>query len=313
MLTSTPAYAPFALETDAAALGFVQTVLRGDGAGTPAVTVVARHRAERTSTRATIFLHGAAGSWTTWTPLLAAADEAGITIVNPVLVDLPGWGDATPAPGTADLTLERVCDLVQNIALDLGYTEWDLVGHSLGGFIALHMASIWPESVRSVALVSGTTWSVIDAVARPWHGLRVIPGFVLLRFFMRLLVPVQPVALAAVRGFNAVGLLRPASFPLFRHLSGVDSTVIDALATELRPRSFVTAGDVTRGYDADTQWARIECEVHATKGDRDVFVTDGDLERLARVVRRTTTTVIPDCGHFGNIERPEATLAALDY
>jgi len=317
MLTTTTAgYAPYPLETDAAALGLVETTVRlRDTPGTPGTpaVVVARHRPQRTSTRATIFLHGAAGSWTTWTPMLAAAEDAGVTIVNPVLLDLPGWGDATPEPGSVPLTLEIVCELVKDVALELGYTEWDLVGHSLGGFIALHMASIWPQSVRSVALVSGTTWSVIESVAHPWQGLRVIPGFVLLRFFMRLLAPVQPAALAAVRGLRAVGVLRLASFPLFRHLAGIDDTVIRALATELRPRSFVTAGDVTRGYDADAMWSRIECEVHATKGDRDVFVTDGDLERLTRVVRRVTTTVIADCGHFGNVEQPAATLAALEY
>ena len=313
MLTTTPAYAPFPLETDAASLGLSETVVYLRSAAGPGPRVVARHRPVRTSNRATIFLHGAAGSWTTWTPMLAAAEDAGITIVNPVLFDLPGWGDATPEPGAAPLTLEIVCELVKDMALELGYTEWDIVGHSLGGFIALHMASIWPQSVHSVALVSGTTWSVIDSVAHPWRGLRVIPGFVLLRFFMRLLAPIQPAALAAVRGLRAVGVLRLASFPLFRHLSQVDESVIRALATELRPRSFVTAGDVTRGYDADAQWSRIECQVHATKGDGDVFVTDADLERLERVVRRVTTTVIADCGHFGNVEQPSAVLAALDF
>ena len=310
MSLSTPVYAPYPLETDAATLGLVETTVH---LRSGAAKIVARHRGARTSTRATIFLHGAAGSWTTWTPMLAAADEAGITIVNPVLLDLPGWGDATPEPDASPLTLEVVCELVKDIALELGYTEWDLVGHSLGGFIALHMASIWPQSVHSVGLVSGTTWSVIESVARPWSGLRVIPGFVLLRFFMRLMAPIQPVALAAVAGLRAIGLLRLASFPLFRHLSAVDESVIVALATELRPRSFVTAGDVTRGYDADERWASIECEVHATKGDADVFVTDGDLDRLTRVVRRATTTVIADCGHFGNVEQPEATLVALGY
>ena len=323
MLTTTPAYAPYPLEADAAALGMVETTVslreRPDlpatrsGPAHPAPRIVARHRPQRTSTRATIFLHGAAGSWTTWTPMLAAAEDAGITIVNPVLLDLPGWGDATPEPGSPPLTLDIVSELVKDVALELGYTEWDLVGHSLGGFIALHMASIWPQSVLSVALVSGTTWSVIESVEHPWHGLRVIPGFVLLRFFMRLMAPIQPAALAAVRGLRAVGILRLASSPLFRHLAGIDDTVIRALATELRPRSFVTAGNVTRGYDADAMWSRIECEVHATKGDRDVFVTDRELERLTRVVRRVTTTVIADCGHFGNIEQPAATLAALEY
>jgi pimeloyl-ACP methyl ester carboxylesterase len=306
MYISPPAYAPYPLVTDAASLGFVETALNGG-------TVVARHRPVRTSTRATLFLHGAAGSWTTWTPMLAAAHESGIPIVNPVLFDLPGWGDATPPPGAPPLTLEIVCELVKDLALELGYTEWDIVGHSLGGFIALHMASIWPQSVLSVSLVSGTTWSVIDAVANPWHGMRVIPGFVLLRLVMRLLAPVQPVARALMRALRAVGLLRLTAIPLLRHPTRVDATAIVALGEELRPRSFVTAGDVTLGYDADARWSRIECPVRATKGDRDVFVTEPDLERLERVLPGTVSVVVDDCGHFGNIERPHAVLAALGY
>ena len=306
MSISEPAYAPYPLVTDAASLGFVETSLDGG-------TVVARHRPTRTSTRATLFLHGAAGSWSTWTPMLAAADEAGITIVNPVLFDLPGWGDATPPPGSPPLTLEIVCELARDLALELGYTEWDIVGHSLGGFIALHMASLWPQSVLSVSLVSGTTWSVIDAVAHPWHGMRVIPGFVLLRLVMKVLAPVEPVARALMRGLRAVGLLRLTAVPLLRHTARVDSSVIVALGMELRPRSFVTAGDVTVGYDADGRWALIECPVRATKGDRDVFVTDLDLARLERVLPGTVAVVVDDCGHFGNIERPHAVLAALGW
>jgi pimeloyl-ACP methyl ester carboxylesterase len=301
-------YAPFGLDADAAAAGFVATTVHG-----PIGTAVARHRVARTSTRATIFLHGAAGSWTTWTPLLRAAEERGTTIVNPVILDLPGWGDATPDPDSPALTIDIVSELVRDVALELGYTEWDLVGHSLGGFIALHMAAIWPQSVLSVALVSGTTWSVIESVNHPRRGLRTIPGFVLLLGVMRVLAPVQPVALAIVRGLRAIGVLRIASFPLFRHLSRIDATVVDALAIELRPRSFVTAAEVARGYDADTSWARIECEVRATKGDRDVFVTDADLDRLVRVVRRASAGVVGDCGHFGHIERPGETLDALGY
>jgi pimeloyl-ACP methyl ester carboxylesterase len=301
-------YAPYGLDPDAATAGFVTTTVRG-----PIGTAVARHRPRRTSTRATIFLHGAAGSWTTWTPLLEAAEASGAMIVNPVILDLPGWGDATPDPQSPPLTIDVVSELVRDVALELGYTEWDLVGHSLGGFIALHMAAIWPQSVLSVALVSGTTWSVIEGVNRPRRGLRVIPGFVLLLAVMRVLAPVQPAALALVRGVRSVGLLRLASFPLFRHPMRVAGSVVDALATELRPRSFVTAAEVARDYDADASWARIECEVRATKGDRDVFVTDADLERLARVVRRTATVVIADCGHFGHIERPTEHLEALGY
>jgi pimeloyl-ACP methyl ester carboxylesterase len=299
-------YAPYPLTTDAAALGLVETTVRG-----PIGTAVARHRPERTTTTATILLHGAAGSWTTWTPMLAAADDAGLDIPDPVLLDLPGWGDATPAPGSPALTIEIVSDLVRQVAVELGYDSWHLVGHSLGGFIALHIAAVWPDSTRSVGLVSGTTYSVIGAVSHPRAGMRDIPGFVMLLGFFRLVAPVQGAFLAVVGVARRIGIIRLASKPLFRHLFRIDATVIAALARELRPHSFVTAAEVARGYDADGSWARIECPVRATKGDRDVFVSQRDLDRLEERIGDCVTTVVADCGHFGNVEHPLAVLAAL--
>jgi pimeloyl-ACP methyl ester carboxylesterase len=303
-----PAYAPFALSTDPADFGLTTTTL-----SRPPGRVVARHSPARTGTRATVFLHGAAGSWTTWTPMLSSAREAGIRIIDPVLLDLPGWGDATPEPGDDPLTVDTVCELVTGLLLELGYTEWDLVGHSLGGFIALHLAATEPGSVRSVALVSGTTYAVIESVGDPVHGLRALPGFTLLLFFFRLMAPVQPAALVALRGIRRIGLLRLSSFPLFRHLARIDGSVIEALSIEPRPRSFVTAAEVARGYDADASWGRIDCPVVAMRGDRDVFVADDDYARLGDVVRRLDHGVVADCGHFGNVERPAETLRALGF
>jgi pimeloyl-ACP methyl ester carboxylesterase len=36
----------------------------------------------------------------------------------------------------------------------LGYRRWNLVGHSMGGFLALHIAAAWPEQTTSVAAIS---------------------------------------------------------------------------------------------------------------------------------------------------------------
>jgi pimeloyl-ACP methyl ester carboxylesterase len=50
-----------------------------------------------------------------------------------------------------------------------------------------------------------------------------------------------------------------------------------------------------------------------TKGDRDVFVTQEDLDHLGQLLPSSVRTVIPDCGHFGAVERPRAVLSALGY
>jgi pimeloyl-ACP methyl ester carboxylesterase len=80
--------------------------------------------------------------------MLLAARGGNIAIPNPVLIDLPGWGDAALTSRGEDAALtsrgedaaiSAVCSLVKESAEALGYTEWDIVGHSMGGFIALHI------------------------------------------------------------------------------------------------------------------------------------------------------------------------------
>lgn len=304
-------YAPLRLETEAAALGLSTSTVRSEFG-----SCVARHPPIRTSTRATIFLHGAAGSWTTWTPLLQTAAAHGIDLGDTVLLDLPGWGDAQLSEYTvqdSERTMLAIGSLVKDTAEHLGYTEWDLVGHSLGGFVALHMATLWPECVLSVGMVSGTTFAVIRSVEHPFTRFGELPGFTMLWRLMQLLAILGPAGRSFVRGVGAIGLLRPVTFPLFRHWMRVPPSQGAALAEDLRPRSFATAARAVRGYDADARWSTIQCPVRATKGDRDVFVTDEDHAHLGRLLPDSIRSVILDCGHFGAVERPAEVLVALGY
>ena len=297
-------YSPVALDSAQGARLAVTTVRFGGS------TTVVRHPLSRGSGRATVLLHGAAGSWTTWTPMLRVAADAGAPLAEPVLFDLPGWGDALLARDTA-ATVDTICDLVSKALDELGYTEWDLVGHSMGGFIALHLAATRPQAVRSVALVSPTAYSVIESVTGTVRGAARIPAFTGLLRAMRVMAPIDAPVRALVRFLGRTGVLRVFAAPLLRHPFGVDRSAIVALGNELRPRAFVAATEVARDYPADATWSGITCPVTAMKGDRDAFVSDYDLERLAAAIPQLRATVIPDCAHFGNIERPAETLEAL--
>ena len=86
----------------------------------------------------------------------------------------------------------------------------------------------------------------------------------------------------------------------------------NAFATPVDTRSNAAGSSTSgKGYPADELWTGIGCPVTALKGDRDVFVRDDDLDRLRAVIPHARTLVIPDCGHFANIERPHAVLAHL--
>jgi pimeloyl-ACP methyl ester carboxylesterase len=305
---SDPDYAPNPLTTDATRFDLTESRVASNFG-----TIVARSHRTGRSRRATLFLHGAAGSWTTWTPLLETAKAESISIANPVLFDLPGWGDAIlSAEGESD-PIDAICSLVKASAEALGYTEWDLVGHSMGGFIALHMAATWPECVLSVAVISATSWSVIDATEHPVRHFWRLPGFVMLWRIMQGLAAIGPAGLRIARALDAVHLLRAAVFPLFRHPGRVPRSVITALAFEVRPRSFAAAVQLARGYDPTTRWATIDCPVRAVRGDSDIFATIDDLERLGRLLPNSHQETIADCGHFANVERPHEVLAAFGY
>lgn len=301
-------YAPWELVFDAEEFGFVETTVASELG-----SCVARHLPTRSSNRATVFLHGASGAWTTWTPLLQSARADGLAIANPVLLDLPGWGDARITDDMGDVTVLAISSLVKDITEELGYTEWDLVGHSLGGFVALHMAAIWPERVMSVGMVSGTTFSVISSVANPVRKFFELPGFTMLWRLMQFLAMLGPAGPAVIRGLGGTGILRVAFAPLFRHGRRIPRSLIRATAHDVRPRAFAAAAAVTRGYDARAAWSRIECPVRAIKGDRDVFVTDADFVALGDVLPDSVRVVIPDCGHFGIVERPAEVLEALGF
>ena len=108
-------------------------------------------------------------------------------------------------------------------------------------------------------------------------------------------------------------LLRATVFPLFRHPGRIPASVISALATEVRPRSFAAAVQLARGYDPTLRWASIDCPVRVVRGDHDIFATAGDLELLGEILPASHRETLADCGHFANVERPREVLAAFGY
>ncbi len=293
------------LELDPRPLGLERIVVP------TALGPVVVHRSRvRASSGATILLHGAAGSWTTWTPLLEAAGVGRMTDL--VIPDLPGWGGSPgPVSGVGGIDAASLADVVAAVSHACGYDRWRLVGHSLGGFVALELAAQRPEATSEVLLVSATTLGARGdqlGWGRAWLA---YPALFALLFGMRLLAVLGPTASALLGIVNRAGLLRPLVSPLFARRRRVDTSVIDALAVEARPAAFVRALQCARRYDAAGRWARIVCPVRAVHGDRDVFTGPDDDSRLRMIIPRFSAATLPATGHFGHIERPALVLAAL--
>lgn len=265
----------------------------------------------RSGPTATILLHGAAGSWTTWTPLITTSDRAGSPLTDLLIPDLPGWGE-TPAPTRAADAggpgIAQVSDAIVEIAVALGYRRWRIVGHSLGGFLALDIAVRAPHQTESVVLVSPTGPSVVDAVRRPIRGGRRLPWFAGMLLAMRILGLLGSVAL--VRAIRAAGMLRLVAGPLFADRARMDASVIDALPDELRPDAFVNAARAAAAYDLDA-FASILSPVRSIRGRADVFASTRDSEFFAATIPDFREIRVTDAGHFAAIETPRAVLQLM--
>jgi pimeloyl-ACP methyl ester carboxylesterase len=97
---------------------------------------------------ALVFLHYWGGSQRTWLPVLTRLhpDQA---FVN---YDQRGWGDSANAPGPYDM--QRLADDAQAVIATLGYPDYVLVGHSMGGKVAQALAARRAAGLAGLVLVA---------------------------------------------------------------------------------------------------------------------------------------------------------------
>ena len=93
-----------------------------------------------------LLIHGITNSSASWEPVLATLGQR-FTVVAP---DLLGHGDSAKPRG--DYSLGANASLLRDLMLALGHERATIVGHSLGGGIAMQMAYQFPERVERLVI-----------------------------------------------------------------------------------------------------------------------------------------------------------------
>ena len=108
-----------------------------------------------------LLIHGIAGSMDNWQEVIEPLAQRH-TVVAP---SLPGHGNS--APGAGDYSLGALAAGLRDLLAALGYHRATLVGHSLGGGIAMQFAYQFPEITERLVLVSsGGLGPEVSAVLR---------------------------------------------------------------------------------------------------------------------------------------------------
>jgi len=110
-----------------------------------------------------LFVHGSPGDWKAWSYYLKTAELAGF--VNRIAIDRPGFGDSGRGAVVTDLRQQAalIAKLIPNGQKAI------VVGHSLGGPLAVWMALDSPDKVCGVISIAGSLSSRYEAPR--WYNL----------------------------------------------------------------------------------------------------------------------------------------------
>jgi pimeloyl-ACP methyl ester carboxylesterase len=243
-----------------------------------------------------VVVHGAGTSSAIWhrvTPRLAGG---GRRVVAP---DVPGYG-GSPAAGPG-FALEEVTDDLAAGLQEAGVeAPYDLVGHSMGGAIAILLAARHPERVQRLVLVAPAGLAalprvvagVLGAVAAPFaHARRAVA------------TPLAGNAL--VRRLALAGVARDGARVPAVHARAVLAS--SAGATRIGPglASAATA-------DLRDALTRVGAPLGLVWGQHDPVIPPRRIEVIRRVRPDVELRVVPDTAHAPMLERPDDFCAALE-
>ncbi|MEJ5345476.1 MAG: alpha/beta hydrolase [Chloroflexus sp.] len=208
-------------------------------------------------------------------------------------IDMPGHGESRI--GRAD-QIERIAVLIADFCHDLGLSTIILVGHSMGGSVAVEMTLRYPHLVQRLALID----AAVDAYR--------MPAYTRIYLLPHLGWPTFRLTQAIGRAFRPLGQRIPHEHgggwirPWLRRASYLATFDPEGLYRILRSL-FATR--------ADERLQQIHVPTLVMTGQFDSLAPPAHARRLARVIPGARYVMIPASLHNPMDERPRAFTRAL--
>jgi pimeloyl-ACP methyl ester carboxylesterase len=184
------------------------------------------------------------------------------------VIDLIGFGRNR---GRRRFVLDESAALLARWMETIGLERAHIVGHSMGGFIAAHLAAEYPEEVDRLVLVDAAVplprKSRLQHLAQLSREMRYTP-------------------------------------PQFLHLLATDALLAG-------PRTVVSAANQILVADLEPELGRISAPVLLIWGEGDPLVPLAIANRLEELIPNACRCVIPNSGHKPMLERPDEFNAAV--
>jgi len=247
-----------------------------------------------------LLIHGMGGNYENWAGVIEPLARKH-TVIAP---DLPGHGES--APGGGDYSLGALAASLRDLLVALGHERATLVGHSLGGGIAMQFAYQFPEMVERMVLVSsGGLGPEVSPVLRA----AALPGA---DMFISTTAGIgQRVGSTVGRGLSAIGL-RPNA-DVTEVLRGYGTLVDpDRRAAFLATVRAVIGVGGQRIHAGDRLYLAQAVPVLIVWGARDPIIPAHHGEDAHRRIPDSKLVIFDDVGHLPQVEVPLQFVVALE-
>ncbi len=246
-----------------------------------------------------LLVHGMAGTARNWGAVIEPL-ALHSTVVAP---DFPGHGESEPGGG--DYSLGSLASGLRDLMVALGHDRATLVGHSLGGGVALQFAYQFPELVERLVLVSsGGLGPEVGMVLRA----AALPGADL---FLRATAAPGATAASWITGaLGKVGLRPNADLA---EVGRAYATLADADRRKafLSTLHAVVDTDGQRVAALDRLYLAEALPVLIIWGERDPIIPVAHGRAAHAQLPGSRLEVFPDAGHIPQLESPGRFVAVL--
>jgi pimeloyl-ACP methyl ester carboxylesterase len=236
---------------------------------------------------ALLFVHGLSGCWQNWLeqiPHFARTRR----VVAP---DLPGFG-ASPLP-REDVSISGYARCLDAILGQLGVEAADVVGNSLGGFVANELAISFPQRVRRLVLVSASGLSAAHVKRDPTQIAARVAG--------------QVLAVLATRRewiFRRPQLRNAFAGYVIRHPERLPTELLYEQLEAAAAPGFLPATLSSMQFEIEDRLAEIDEPTLIVWGREDKVVPPHDAPRFEELIPGAKLVWFEDTGHVPMLERP---------
>ena len=241
-----------------------------------------------------VLIHGMAASSATWSTVMPALAER-FTVIAP---DLLGHGDSEKPRG--DYSLGAFASGVRDLLLALGHERATVVGHSLGGGVAMQFAYQFPERCERLVLVS--SGGLGDEVSWLLRALA-LPG-------AELVLPLACNKWVHDAGVNVTGWLSNIGLHTSRHFREVwdgYGSLADAETRTAFVHTLRSVVDVTgqRVSAAVRLYLAAEVPTLIVWGDHDRIIPVDQGRATHEAIPGSRLEIFEGAGHFPHCEDPD--------